>query len=61
VGALISQDLLPPTRRACTTLAETLARSVPPSVPNEKAPLRGFVEADDGIRTHDLLHGKQTL
>jgi hypothetical protein len=22
---------------------------------------RGEEEADDGIRTHDLLHGKQTL
>jgi hypothetical protein len=22
---------------------------------------RGFPRADDGIRTHDLLHGKQTL
>jgi hypothetical protein len=27
----------------------------------EKAPVRGFVRADDGTRTHDLLHGKQTL
>src|SRR5688500_9942270 len=27
-----------------------------------KAPhLRDFLEADDGTRTHDLLHGKQTL
>jgi hypothetical protein len=23
--------------------------------------LRAFGEADDGTRTHDLLHGKQTL
>ena len=22
---------------------------------------RGFLRADDGTRTHDLLHGKQTL
>ena len=30
--------------------------------PNEKPGLSGgFHEADDGIRTHDLLHGKQTL
>ena len=28
----------------------------------QKSPdYRGFLEADDGIRTHDLLHGKQTL
>ena len=26
-----------------------------------KAPERGFLRADDGTRTHDLLHGKQTL
>jgi hypothetical protein len=26
------------------------------------APLQGiYIEAADGIRTHDLLHGKQTL
>jgi hypothetical protein len=29
---------------------------------NRKAPVYGaFGEADDGTRTHDLLHGKQTL
>jgi hypothetical protein len=32
------------------------------SAGHEKAPrMRGFREAADGIRTHDLLHGKQTL
>jgi hypothetical protein len=32
------------------------------SLGNEKAPASGgFLLADDGIRTHDLLHGKQTL
>ena len=33
-------------------------------VPTQKQktpPERGFREADDGTRTHDLLHGKQTL
>src|SRR5205823_6190996 len=40
----------------------------PPREPAEAArletktpPERGFHGADDGIRTHDLLHGKQTL
>jgi hypothetical protein len=35
-----------------------------PSTPREatKNPAeRGFSRADDGTRTHDLLHGKQTL
>jgi hypothetical protein len=27
----------------------------------EVAAERGFLRADDGTRTHDLLHGKQTL
>jgi hypothetical protein len=26
-----------------------------------KTRLAGFFRADDGTRTHDLLHGKQTL
>jgi hypothetical protein len=30
--------------------------------PQTKTPdFRGFLGADDGTRTHDLLHGKQTL
>jgi hypothetical protein len=29
--------------------------------PREKAPFPGLLRADDGTRTHDLLHGKQTL
>src|SRR5207248_11428639 len=28
---------------------------------NEKPPIYGGFRADDGTRTHDLLHGKQTL
>ncbi len=32
------------------------------SLENTKSPFCGdFSEADDGTRTHDLLHGKQTL
>src|SRR5262249_11170396 len=36
----------------------------PRKLPTRKAkgpPLRAFLKADDGTRTHDLLHGKQTL
>jgi hypothetical protein len=32
-----------------------------PSRPTEKPCLQGFSEADEGTRTLDLLHGKQTL
>jgi hypothetical protein len=37
--------------------------SVPVPAEATKNPAYGgaFLEADDGIRTHDLLHGKQTL
>ena len=32
-----------------------------PNAPIKKAPPPGLSQADDGTRTHDLLHGKQTL
>jgi hypothetical protein len=45
------------------SLAGTLARSCAVCLPPKRKPrLSGaFFGADDGTRTHDLLHGKQTL
>jgi len=45
------------------SLAETLAARVSVTHPvNKKGPLSGaFLLADDGIRTHDLLHGKRIV
>jgi hypothetical protein len=51
LGPLHPAQLRPDTTGPCTR-AERL-RKTPPE--------RGFPEADDGTRTHDLLHGKQTL
>ena len=37
-------------------------RSFTVALPSEECPdTRGIRQADDGTRTHDLLHGKQTL
>jgi hypothetical protein len=44
-------------------LAVPLATGVQPRLPRNEKPRRSgaFHGADDGTRTHDLLHGKQTL
>src|SRR5215208_3107838 len=48
-----------PLRRELRSGLSTLRGSL--SASTRKGPFQGLSRADDGIRTHDLLHGKQTL
>jgi hypothetical protein len=41
--------------------AESILTGFPPKVFSRSLGTLEREEADDGIRTHDLLHGKQTL
>jgi hypothetical protein len=51
-------------RSATGTIVQSLSddAAILPDWPNKKdLQMQAFFEAADGIRTHDLLHGKQTL
>jgi NAD-dependent epimerase/dehydratase family protein/GDP-mannose 4,6 dehydratase len=47
-------------RHSKGTSEESATQALHPST-TRTPPERGFLRADDGTRTHDLLHGKQTL
>jgi hypothetical protein len=61
---LQSSTFRPFARSASGTIVKSLSNDAdaPADCPNEKdLQMQAFPEAADGIRTHDLLHGKQTL